>query len=109
MSRKVDIWALGCVFSEHLTWAIRGPGAVKKYEERRLEENLFAGDTRGKGKWREDCFFVKYAKSQRLTKLMDKLAGVEETWTPGRQVPQLKVSVSQVRDCAPVAYDSGRA
>ncbi|KFH43979.1 Cyclin-dependent kinase-like protein [Hapsidospora chrysogenum ATCC 11550] len=67
MSRKVDIWALGCVFSEHLTWAMRGPGAVEQYEERRLEECIFSRDTRGKGKWTDESFFVKYVKNQRLT------------------------------------------
>lgn len=51
VSRKADIWALGCVFLMLLTWAIRGPGALRRFECARLNE-------RGaKLNWTRDSFF----------------------------------------------------
>ncbi|UPL01413.1 hypothetical protein LCI18_012347 [Fusarium solani-melongenae] len=51
VSRKADIWALGCVFLMLLTWAIRGPGALRRFECARLNE-------RGaKLNWPRDTFF----------------------------------------------------
>ncbi|KAM0428885.1 hypothetical protein ACHAPT_006685 [Fusarium lateritium] len=38
VSRNVDIWALGCVFMMLLTWAIRGPRALERFQEARLGE-----------------------------------------------------------------------
>ncbi|KAM5357839.1 hypothetical protein ACJZ2D_015868 [Fusarium nematophilum] len=38
VSRKADVWALGCVFTELLTWVARGPEAVRGYGRSRLEE-----------------------------------------------------------------------
>jgi serine/threonine protein kinase len=37
-SRKVDIWAFGCVFSQFLTWAILGPDSVRIFDNQRKEE-----------------------------------------------------------------------
>ncbi|KAH7146245.1 kinase-like domain-containing protein [Dactylonectria macrodidyma] len=37
-SRKVDIWALGCVFSQFMTWAIKDVGSVKKFATARSKE-----------------------------------------------------------------------
>ncbi|KAK1770229.1 kinase-like domain-containing protein [Phialemonium atrogriseum] len=57
-SRKIDIWALGCVFSEFLTWAIWGPAALVEYQSNRLEE-CDEGRSTAKGSWKEDRFFKK--------------------------------------------------
>ncbi|KAK1532419.1 uncharacterized protein CCOS01_04402 [Colletotrichum costaricense] len=37
-SRKADVWALGCVFSEFLTWVVRGPSATTKFADDRAKE-----------------------------------------------------------------------
>ncbi|CAM1503138.1 Fc.00g079140.m01.CDS01 [Cosmosporella sp. VM-42] len=58
MSKKVDIWALGCVFSELLTWVLRHPGARKEYVDQRMKEPSYSG-AHDKGQWSEDTFFVK--------------------------------------------------
>lgn len=37
-SRKADIWALGCIFSQLVCWAILGPESVGVYREQRCGE-----------------------------------------------------------------------
>lgn len=37
-SRKSDIWSLGCVFSQFISWAVLGVQSVKDFDERRLAE-----------------------------------------------------------------------
>ncbi|KAH8886077.1 kinase-like protein [Thozetella sp. PMI_491] len=57
MSRKYDIWSLGCVFSQLLTWAIRDTSALDQYETRRLHENDEGKDPRPS--WKISKFFKK--------------------------------------------------
>ncbi|QPC72156.1 hypothetical protein HYE68_002908 [Fusarium pseudograminearum] len=38
MSKKVDVWALGCVFSELMTWVILDSGSCKDYQQERANE-----------------------------------------------------------------------
>lgn len=38
MSRKYDIWSLGCVFLEFVTWLVKGPAGVNKFSEKRFRE-----------------------------------------------------------------------
>lgn len=54
VSRRSDVWALGCVFTELLTWALRGPEAHRAYEETRFFEDDIG---REKGIWHMDRFF----------------------------------------------------
>ncbi|KAF5025999.1 hypothetical protein F66182_1901 [Fusarium sp. NRRL 66182] len=60
MSKKMDTWALGCVFSELLTWVILRPEACKEYQAKRTEESSYSGNTDNRGTWREDNFFTKH-------------------------------------------------
>ncbi|RSL67021.1 hypothetical protein CEP53_003168 [Fusarium sp. AF-6] len=53
VSRKSDVWALGCVFSMLLTWAIRGPDALKAYGDARHDEP----DPGRKVNWLQDTFY----------------------------------------------------
>jgi serine/threonine protein kinase len=53
VSRKTDVWALGCVFSMLLTWAIRGPNALEEYATARQKEK----DPGKKGSWLQDTFY----------------------------------------------------
>ncbi|KAJ4202215.1 hypothetical protein NW767_006177 [Fusarium falciforme] len=53
ISRKTDVWALGCVFSVLLTWAIRGPDALEDYTTARQEET----DPGRKASWYQDTFY----------------------------------------------------
>lgn len=53
ISRSVDLWTLGCVYLEFITWHLKGSSAViKHFTDRRVEENpnLDTGIT-------EDTFF----------------------------------------------------
>ncbi|KAF5013623.1 hypothetical protein FDECE_384 [Fusarium decemcellulare] len=56
VSRRSDIWALGCVFTELLTWVIRGRACLEQYSQDRLNEQDLG---RRRGSWREDRFFGK--------------------------------------------------
>ncbi|KAI3319258.1 kinase-like domain-containing protein [Xylariaceae sp. AK1471] len=38
LSRKYDIWGLGCVILQFLTWLISGPEALKDFDQARLDE-----------------------------------------------------------------------
>ncbi|CAJ0555288.1 Ff.00g053530.m01.CDS01 [Fusarium sp. VM40] len=54
VSRRSDVWALDCVYTEMLTWAIQGPEAHRLYECGRLGEDDIG---RAKGTWHMDRFF----------------------------------------------------
>ncbi|KAI0905507.1 kinase-like domain-containing protein [Ustulina deusta] len=53
LSRKYDIWSLGCVLLQFLTWLISGPQGLKQFDNDRFEEldetNL---------NFKEDKFFI---------------------------------------------------
>ncbi|OBS20084.1 hypothetical protein FPOA_11805 [Fusarium poae] len=69
MSKKVDVWALGCVFSELMTWVILDGDARQEYQQERTRESSFSGATKNKGQWREDNFFLKHIqKKKRATR-----------------------------------------
>ncbi|KAM0553283.1 hypothetical protein ACHAPJ_007296, partial [Fusarium lateritium] len=68
MSGKVDIWALGCVYSELLTWAILSPEACEDYCQARLQQPSYSGATQGRGQWREDNFFLKHLQARKAGK-----------------------------------------
>lgn len=51
ISRKVDIWSMGCVFSEMLVWALMGEAALQSYRDTRFN------DSAGRSEWKEDNFF----------------------------------------------------
>ncbi|KAI1314046.1 kinase-like domain-containing protein [Xylaria venustula] len=38
LSRKYDIWGLGCVFLQFLTWLIGGPQGLRRFDQDRFEE-----------------------------------------------------------------------
>ncbi|GKU07332.1 unnamed protein product [Fusarium langsethiae] len=65
MSKKVDVWALGCVFSELMTWVILDGDARKDYQQERTKESSFSGATKNKGQWREDNFFIKHIEKKK--------------------------------------------
>jgi serine/threonine protein kinase len=67
MSKKVDIWALGCVFSQLMTWVILGSAACNNYQKARTEEESFSGASMNRGKWHEDNFFVKHVQKKKRT------------------------------------------
>lgn len=56
-SRKVDIWAFGCLFAEFLTWAIAGQGGIDHFKNMRVDEDKHFPDPQ-KGEWFEDHFFT---------------------------------------------------
>ncbi|OPB41106.1 Cyclin C-dependent kinase CDK8 [Trichoderma guizhouense] len=56
-SRKIDIWAFGCLFAELLTWAIRGFNGVEVFKERRMDDDRDVSNE-NEGEWVEDNFFI---------------------------------------------------
>ncbi|KAI0434186.1 kinase-like domain-containing protein [Xylaria sp. FL1042] len=59
LSRKYDIWSLGCVFLEFIMWLINGPEALRQFNEDRKNDKCDTGT-----KFREDKFFVVDGKEQ---------------------------------------------
>ncbi|KAL7957621.1 kinase-like domain-containing protein [Trichoderma compactum] len=56
-SRKIDIWAFGCLFAEFVTWAIGGENAIESFKTARIDEDKRFPDE-NKGEWSEDNFFI---------------------------------------------------
>ncbi|KAL7892659.1 hypothetical protein HDV64DRAFT_166552 [Trichoderma sp. TUCIM 5745] len=56
-SRKVDIWAFGCLFAEFITWVIAGRGGIDHFRNMRVDEDKRFPDPK-KGEWYEDHFFT---------------------------------------------------
>ncbi|KAI0966447.1 kinase-like protein [Xylaria arbuscula] len=54
-----DVWSLGCVFLEFLTWAIEGLKATEDFETRREDEDDDPRACKAEGKTQEDKFFRK--------------------------------------------------
>ncbi|KAF5716645.1 serine threonine kinase, partial [Fusarium globosum] len=122
ISRKVDIWALGCVFSELLTWMLLEHKARDEFRQARKQDALFSGD------WNyvqngendiEDNFFQRHIEMKgtkifhRLLRDHPKIGHVKQTRVARKekarlnqansstgskqfkQIPRLKPSVSQ--------------
>lgn len=68
MSRKVDIWSMGCVFSEMFTWALLGGNAVETYRDARMTDKTRLADPLS---WTEDNFFCR-TKGGRLSDEADR-------------------------------------
>ncbi|KAF4964807.1 hypothetical protein FSARC_7299 [Fusarium sarcochroum] len=102
MSNKVDIWALGCVYSELLTWAILHPRACEDYLKARMQELSYSGATQNKGQWHEDNFFLSHLQARKARKASSRqgytYVGMA-IFGPGdisiEKTPRLKTSVSQ--------------
>ncbi|CAM1510785.1 Fc.00g082980.m01.CDS01 [Cosmosporella sp. VM-42] len=56
-SRKVDIWSLGCVFSQFMTWLVLGPESVKRFDKLRRKERDFDHKRGEEHRWKSDKFF----------------------------------------------------
>lgn len=56
-SRKIDIWAFGCLFAEFLTWAIRGHHGVEAFKTKRMDDDRVLSNGEGP-EWVEDNFFI---------------------------------------------------
>ncbi|KAI0892490.1 kinase-like protein [Annulohypoxylon nitens] len=51
ISRKLDIWCLGCLYLDFITWLLLGPKGVSKFNENRFNEH---GSEKN---WSDDQFF----------------------------------------------------
>ena len=65
LSTKYDIWCLGCLYLEFVTWAMRGWKGVEEFEVARLEmqDSIL---TEAWGSVEEDTFFKKIPKRPRI-------------------------------------------
>ncbi|KAI1125078.1 kinase-like protein [Nemania abortiva] len=66
ISANYDVWSLGCVFLEFLTWAIEGFEATEDFETRRALEEDDQRACKAEGKTQEDKFFRKAVAKSRL-------------------------------------------
>lgn len=58
-SRAVDIWSLGCVYLEFLTWFLLGPNGYNEFADKRLAADEHGFDT--------DTFYALYREDNMLT------------------------------------------
>ncbi|KAL7946865.1 kinase-like domain-containing protein [Trichoderma barbatum] len=77
-SRKIDIWAFGCLFAELLTWAIGGENAIETFKTERVNEDKHFPDE-SRGEWSEDNFFI--MKTSLLTKSPKRKSSVDKWFT----------------------------
>jgi serine/threonine protein kinase len=119
MSKKVDIWAMGCVFSEFLTWAILPHGSVDEYRLTRTQEPSLTSSKEENKKNYESSFFQHYLQYEvtdgavvsvpELVTQTDQLCLHVRAWKTNSdtwrldcdklrtvEIPKLKPSVSQV-------------
>ncbi|KAF5665404.1 serine threonine kinase [Fusarium circinatum] len=59
-SKKVDVWAMGCVFSELLTWAILPHGSVNEYRLARTQDPSVTRATGGENDKNYECNFFQH-------------------------------------------------
>lgn len=64
-----DVWSLGCLFLEFITWVLLGWTGVEEFCTDRLEETN-ERDTDPYDNWREDIFFKKVCKTRTLLSLV---------------------------------------
>lgn len=111
ISRKVDIWALGCIFSELFTWMLLEHKARERFREARMQDALFSGDwdyiENGFENDIEDNFFqrhieiIAYNKGAETTRkgearFLESNSSTYSDKINQIQTPRLKPSVSQV-------------
>jgi serine/threonine protein kinase len=71
-SRKIDIWAFGCLFAEFLTWAIIGKDGIEDFKTKRINEDKRFPD-KNKGEWSEDHFFTMRTKEPKRKDSVDEV------------------------------------
>ncbi|KAL6859299.1 kinase-like protein [Trichoderma novae-zelandiae] len=79
-SRKIDIWAFGCLFAEFLTWAIGGHNAIETFKTKRIDEDKLDLDET-KGEWSEDNFFILKTTRFSQNKVARRKSSVDEWFT----------------------------
>lgn len=60
-----DVWGLGCLYLEFITWAIAGYGAIDEFTQSRIGEKSDSRTSNAKGEDFEDTFFKKSARPPR--------------------------------------------
>ncbi|KAF5538350.1 serine threonine kinase [Fusarium mexicanum] len=116
ISRKVDIWALGCIFSELFTWMLLEHEARERFRKARMQDTLFSGDwdciENGFENDVEDNFFQRHIEiigwnqgtevtRKAEAETLESSSSTYSNKINQTQTPRLKPSVSQVRNpCA---------
>ncbi|KAI3327010.1 kinase-like protein [Xylariaceae sp. AK1471] len=72
-----DVWCLGCVYLEFITWAVLGWSEVENFCSARLEERDDPHTSAAKGEDYEDTFFRKVARAPRWYDLSGLKFGAE--------------------------------
>ncbi|KAF5624981.1 serine threonine kinase [Fusarium sp. NRRL 52700] len=110
ISRKVDIWALGCIFFELFTWMLLGLKARQEFRQARMQDTLFSGDWDHIGNGfendTEDNFFQRHIEiigwnkgTKATSKAERRILESNSSTCPNKinqtQTPRLKPSISQ--------------
>ncbi|KAJ2993606.1 hypothetical protein NUW58_g1787 [Xylaria curta] len=107
-----DVWCLGCLYLDFITWAIIGYKGIEDFNESRMEEKNDKYVSKARGNDAEDIFFKKLARlprwydasalrfqSQRTEKLYKNTAFAQRSFTFSRGVIKIscdiKISVIQ--------------
>lgn len=104
ISLEYDIWCLGCLFLDFITWAVSGYIGIDSFREARLEEEDDPSVTEAPGQVFEDTFFKKVLMDLRPLTLSWPISelGGSKTGIKPRQVTMQCVkgnNTSSVRAC----------
>ncbi|KAI2636518.1 kinase-like domain-containing protein [Hypomontagnella submonticulosa] len=75
LTLNYDVWCLGCVYLELVTWAIGGYALLERFENDRFEERDDGKVTTAKGDVRADTFFKKAAEAPGLASILSMTFG----------------------------------
>ncbi|KUI74489.1 G-type lectin S-receptor-like serine/threonine-protein kinase SD1-1 [Cytospora mali] len=64
ISPNYDVWCLGCLFLEFVTWALKGWDGIKEFSKAREDEREAPEVTGVEGQLMEDTFFKKTTQSR---------------------------------------------
>ena len=95
ISAKYDIWCLGCLYLDFVTWAIRGWEGVQRFEENRLQRRD-SRLTKAWGHLEEDTFFNKMPKRPRVTSSVMPRFVKRFEWVRSRNAPSTDTSTMEL-------------
>ncbi|KAF5570409.1 serine threonine kinase [Fusarium phyllophilum] len=104
-SKKVDVWAMGCAYSEFLTWAILPHGSVDEYRLARMQDVSIISNNEEDRKIYECNFFQHHRECEvpidplssdvRGRRINSNTCRVDSSKIRTVEIPMLKPSVSQ--------------
>lgn len=104
---KSDVWSLGCLFLEFITWYLVGWPGIAKFSDKRLDDPDDREATNARGSTCEDTFFTKYVQKRlwllglglQIGAAIDALPRDEDARNRARRVYSLRLTKSVQVGC----------